>query len=107
VLVLAVNIVISMGLTQNDTDKTPLLKLTNLTSPLPKPLKAYIKSQAKKLLPLALLLIFFPESDGWRMDAWAMIKERSGLEFLILTKRIDRFPISLPKELENVIDLRK
>lgn len=41
---------------------------------------------------------FLPEADEWRRDAWAMIKQRPDLEFLILTKRIDRFPVSLPPD---------
>lgn len=39
---------------------------------------------------------FLPEADEWRKEAWAMIKERQDIEFLILTKRIDRFAVSLP-----------
>ena len=39
---------------------------------------------------------FLPEADEWRKEAWAMIKERQDLDFLILTKRIDRFMTSLP-----------
>lgn len=41
---------------------------------------------------------FIPEADEWRKDAWAMIKQRPDLDFLILTKRIDRFPVSLPND---------
>lgn len=41
---------------------------------------------------------FLPEADAWRAEAWAMIRERSDLDFLILTKRIDRFPVSLPDD---------
>ena len=41
---------------------------------------------------------FLPEADEWRKEAWAMIKTRSDLEFLILTKRIDRFLVSLPDD---------
>lgn len=41
---------------------------------------------------------FLPEADDWRKDAWAMIKERQDLDFLILTKRIDRFEVSLPED---------
>ena len=41
---------------------------------------------------------FLPEADEWRLDAWAMIKERQDIEFLILTKRIDRFMVSLPDD---------
>lgn len=41
---------------------------------------------------------FLPEADAWRGEAWAMIKERSDIDFLILTKRIDRFLVSLPDD---------
>lgn len=41
---------------------------------------------------------FIPEADEWRAEAWAMIKERTDIEFLLLTKRIDRFPVSLPDD---------
>ena len=41
---------------------------------------------------------FLPEADEWRKEAWAMIKERQDIDFLILTKRIDRFPVSLPSD---------
>ncbi len=41
---------------------------------------------------------FLPEADEWRKEAWAMIKERQDLDFLILTKRIDRFTVSLPPD---------
>ena len=41
---------------------------------------------------------FIPEADKWRAEAWAMIKQRPDLEFMILTKRIDRFPVSLPPD---------
>lgn len=41
---------------------------------------------------------FLPEADEWRKEAWAMIKERQDIEFLILTKRIDRFMVSLPPD---------
>lgn len=41
---------------------------------------------------------FIPEADEWRSDVWAMIKERQDIDFLILTKRIDRFEVSLPPD---------
>ena len=41
---------------------------------------------------------FIAEADEWRADAWAMIRQRPDLDFLILTKRIDRFPVSLPND---------
>lgn len=41
---------------------------------------------------------FLPEADEWRKEVWSMIKERQDIEFLILTKRIDRFLVSLPDD---------
>ena len=41
---------------------------------------------------------FLPEADEWRREAWAMIRERTDIDFLILTKRIDRFLVSLPED---------
>lgn len=41
---------------------------------------------------------FLPEADEWRKEAWAMIRQRQDIDFLILTKRIDRFPVSLPDD---------
>lgn len=41
---------------------------------------------------------FLPEADEWRKEVWAMIKERQDIEFLILTKRIDRFMDCIPED---------
>lgn len=41
---------------------------------------------------------FLKEADEWRVDAWNMILQRPDLEFLILTKRIERFEVSLPDD---------
>lgn len=38
------------------------------------------------------------EADEWRKEAWTMIKQRSDLHFLFLTKRIERFSIGLPDD---------
>jgi protein gp37 len=41
---------------------------------------------------------FVEEADAWREEAWAMIRSRSDLRFMIITKRIDRFQEALPDE---------
>ncbi len=41
---------------------------------------------------------FLPEADEWRIEAWSMMKQRPDLTFLFLTKRIDRFNVSLPDD---------
>ncbi|MCL1811285.1 MAG: phage Gp37/Gp68 family protein [Methanomassiliicoccaceae archaeon] len=47
---------------------------------------------------------FIKEADEWRTEAWAMIKRRPDLDFLILTKRIERFPVSLPSDWNDGYD---
>lgn len=41
---------------------------------------------------------FVEEADAWRPEAWAYIRERQDLNFIIITKRIDRFSIGLPAD---------
>ena len=38
------------------------------------------------------------EADAWRLECWQMIRERSDLHFLFLTKRIDRFMDCVPDD---------
>ncbi len=38
------------------------------------------------------------KADDWRQDAWRFIKERQDLEFLFITKRIDRFMRCVPSD---------
>ncbi|MEA4816374.1 MAG: DUF5131 family protein [Lachnospiraceae bacterium] len=41
---------------------------------------------------------FVEEADEWRAEAWSMMKERSDLKFLFLTKRIHRFLSVVPPD---------
>lgn len=41
---------------------------------------------------------FIEEADDWRRDIWRMIRERDDLNFYIITKRIERFNVSLPDD---------
>lgn len=41
---------------------------------------------------------FIDEADGWRQEAWAMIRARGDLHFSIITKRIDRVEACLPPD---------
>ncbi len=38
------------------------------------------------------------EADPWRAEVWDMIRTRSDLTFLFLTKRIERFSVGLPND---------
>jgi len=41
---------------------------------------------------------FVKDADEWRIEAWKMIRERSDLDFLMITKRIDRLFVNLPED---------
>lgn len=41
---------------------------------------------------------FLEDADPWRPEAWRMIRERSDLDFFIVTKRIRRFRVGLPDD---------
>lgn len=41
---------------------------------------------------------FVPDADNWRAEAWQMIRERTDLTFLMITKRIDRLFAELPED---------
>jgi len=57
------------------------------------------KIKGGKIVPTCFATDFFiPEADEWRKEAWSIIKQRQDIEFLILTKRIDRFSVSLPSD---------
>ena len=50
------------------------------------------------------LRLFCEEADEWRPEAWKMIRERDDLHFVIITKRIHRFQVGLPKDWEEGYD---
>lgn len=67
--------------------------------PVRKNAKGEYNIKGGKILATCFATDFFvSEADEWRKDVWAMIKQRQDIEFLILTKRIDRFEISLPND---------
>ena len=79
---------------QNSVQKTG-----EFDKPLAKTPKGAYKIPSGKIVATCFASDFFiPEADEWRAEAWAMIKLRSDLDFLILTKRIDRFFVSLPSD---------
>ena len=41
---------------------------------------------------------FVEEADAWRKEAWEMMRTRSDLHFLMITKRIDRFGKCVPED---------
>lgn len=44
---------------------------------------------------------FLEAADGWREEAWEIMRQRPDLHFIIITKRILRFPLCIPQDWEN------
>jgi len=85
---------------QNTIEKTP-----EFDKPLRKNAKGEFKIGSGKIVATCFATDFFlPEADEWRKDAWDMIRQRPDLDFLILTKRIERFLVSLPDDWGNGYD---
>lgn len=79
---------------QNTAEKT-----AEFQKPLAKTAKGEYRIPGGKIVATCFASDFFiPEADAWRAEAWRMIRQRPDLDFLILTKRIDRFPVSLPAD---------
>lgn len=76
-----------------------ITKTDKFDHPIRKNNKGEYNIKGGKILATCFATDFFlPEADEWRKDAWKIIKERQDIDFLILTKRIDRFMVSLPKD---------
>lgn len=76
-----------------------ITKSDKFDHPIRKNAKGEYNIKGDKILATCFATDFFlSEADEWRKEAWAMIKERKDIEFLILTKRIDRFLVSLPED---------
>lgn len=67
--------------------------------PIRKNTKGEYNIKGDKVLATCFATDFFlPEADEFRKDVWKMIKERQDIEFLVLTKRIDRFLDCIPDD---------
>lgn len=74
-------------------------KTKEFDKPIAKTAKGVPRIQSGKIVATCFASDFFiKEADEWRAEAWEMIRQRPDLEFLILTKRIERFPVSLPSD---------
>ena len=81
---------------------------TNFNLPLKKDCQGNYKIKSKREVATCFTSDFFiEEADPWRNDALNIIKQRKDVNFLICTKRIERFDKCIPKDwkdgYENVI----
>jgi len=81
----------------NDTNE--IVKTDKFYAPVEKNKKGEYRIKSGQLVYLCFSTDFLIEdADEWRSECWQMIKERSDLTFLFLTKRIERFDICKPDD---------
>ena len=85
------------GDAKRDIDSSIVVKTKNFDLPIQKKQNGEYKIPSGSTVYTCFTSDFFVEdADEWRREAWEMIRERSDLNFMMITKRIDRFHESLP-----------
>ncbi|MDD3336017.1 MAG: DUF5131 family protein [Eubacteriales bacterium] len=90
---------IHKGDSKRGVDTNEIVKTDHFFAPIEKN-----KSGAYKMKPDQLVYLCFStdfllqDADLWREECWAMIRERTDLRFLFLTKRIERFMDCVPSD---------
>lgn len=80
-------------------DTNIIIKTKNFDAPIVKNKNGEYRMKAGQLVYLCFQTDFLiEEADIWRNECWKMIKERSDLKFLFLTKRIERFMECIPND---------
>ncbi|HPY96603.1 MAG TPA: DUF5131 family protein [Candidatus Cloacimonadota bacterium] len=80
-------------------DTNIIRKSDKFHAPIEKNKKGIYKIKTGNLVYLCFASDFLlEEADEWRKECWEMIKERSDLYFLFLTKRIERFMQCIPSD---------
>lgn len=80
-------------------DTSKIVKTNDFYSPILKNKNGEYKIKPNQTVYLCFSTDFLiEEADEWRDECWKMIKERSDLHFLFLTKRIERFSSCIPDD---------
>jgi protein gp37 len=89
---------IHKGDSKRGIDTNNIIKTDKFTAPIEKNKKGEYKIKCGQVVYLCLSSDFLlPDADAWRAECWKMIKERSDLHFIFLTKRIERFNDCIPE----------
>ena len=80
-------------------DTNNIVKSKNFDAPIVKNKNGEYKMKSGKIVYVCFSSDFLIEdADVWRDECWKMMKERSDLHFLFLTKRIERFMECIPSD---------
>ena len=90
---------IHKGDRKRGTDTEKIVRTDQFYAPIAKKPSGEYKMKPGQLVYVCFSSDFLiGEADEWRQECWAMIKERSDLRFLFLTKRIERFRECVPPD---------
>ncbi|NLO86537.1 MAG: DUF5131 family protein [Clostridiales bacterium] len=90
---------IHKGDIKREVDTNQIVKLEKFDAPVAKNKKGEYKIKSGQMVYVCFSTDFLiEEADPWRGECWEMIKERSDLTFLFLTKRIERFMDCIPSD---------
>lgn len=87
------------GDARRDVDSSQVTQTKNFDLPVRKKRNGEYKIPSGTLVYTCFTSDFFvADADAWRPLAWEMIRQRSDLRFLMITKRIDRLAACLPPD---------
>ncbi len=90
---------IHKGDSRRGVDTNVVVRTEKFDVPIERNKSGAYKIKAGQMVYLGFSTDFLIEdADGWRQECWAMMKERSDLHFIFLTKRIDRFMKCIPED---------
>ncbi|MCQ4637030.1 phage Gp37/Gp68 family protein [Anaerovorax odorimutans] len=90
---------IHKGDSRRKVDTNDIVKTKNFSAPIAKTKQGTYKMKSGQTVYLCFSTDFLLEdADPWRDECWQMIRERSDLHFLFLTKRIERFEACMPND---------
>ncbi len=90
---------IHKGDAKRSVDTNNIVKTERFAAPVEKNKKGAYKIKSGQLVYLCFSSDFLlRDADEWRGECWSMMKERSDLHFLFLTKRIERFAECVPDD---------
>jgi len=90
---------IHKGDSKRAVETNKIVRTNNFEAPIKRDKSGDYKIKAGQTIYLCFSSDFLiEEADEWRSECWSMIKERSDLNFIFLTKRIDRFIACVPED---------
>lgn len=96
---------IHKGDSKRKIDTNNIIKTDKFYAPIDKTKKGEYKMKSGQTVYLGFSTDFLiEEADEWRDECWRIMKERPDLNFLFLTKRIERLVKCLPEDWKNGYD---